>query len=475
MAAGDPDAVTARVRWASPGLVPVWLDRRRELSEYWIHRQQLLAALGRPPDHRADVLDPVLDGLRWAYPYRLTAVPAEVGETVVIDLPPIFTEKEAQELKAAMAQRRPAVKTRIRTYTLTGLMTSPCGRSYEGHQHRPTEVIYRCKGRHESYAGAEDRCTCPYLEATSIENQVWNDVVKLLSDANRMKTMAQDWLKTTNHKRMDYTKHIAELDQQIAETEDLIDITAAAAAKRALRRGLTRKEAEEAAEKATKPQEDNLAGLEKLRRETEAWQRETAEAGRRLQGLERLAKVAQQNLQGIKPTDKAELLRMMGLRAEVLRCAPRRKGVACAVREWFVTNGRGVPVLTDDAWERMAALMSGPRCTVNRRVMVEALLDKAVSGARYKDLTPKYGVDSKTLQTQAHRWLARGVWGEAMDLLADMESVSAWRPDPVEIRVTFRPLAIESKVGVEEPDGSTPGRRHRTPCVPRSPAGPRPG
>ena len=86
MAAGDPDAVTARVRWASPGLVPVWLDRRRELSEYSIHRQQLLAALGRPPDHRADVLDPVLDGLRWAYPYRLTAVPAEVGETVVIEV-----------------------------------------------------------------------------------------------------------------------------------------------------------------------------------------------------------------------------------------------------------------------------------------------------------------------------------------------------------------------------------------------------
>ena len=47
------------------------LDQARELSEYWIHRQQLLQGLGRPSDLRADLAGPVLDGLRWAYPYRL--------------------------------------------------------------------------------------------------------------------------------------------------------------------------------------------------------------------------------------------------------------------------------------------------------------------------------------------------------------------------------------------------------------------
>ena len=86
MRSGDPDAVTARVSWAGDDLVPVWLDRARELSEYWIHRQQLLEALGRPADHRPDVLGPVLDGLRWAYPYRLRQVPAGPGDTVVIEV-----------------------------------------------------------------------------------------------------------------------------------------------------------------------------------------------------------------------------------------------------------------------------------------------------------------------------------------------------------------------------------------------------
>jgi hypothetical protein len=38
------------VSWAGSGPVPAWLDQARELSEYWIHRQQLLQGLGRPSD-----------------------------------------------------------------------------------------------------------------------------------------------------------------------------------------------------------------------------------------------------------------------------------------------------------------------------------------------------------------------------------------------------------------------------------------
>jgi uncharacterized protein (TIGR03083 family) len=81
-----PLARTASVSWAGPEPVPVWLDQLRELSEQWIHRQQLLQALGRPSDLRADLAGPVLDGLRWAYPFRLRPVGAEPGDTVTISV-----------------------------------------------------------------------------------------------------------------------------------------------------------------------------------------------------------------------------------------------------------------------------------------------------------------------------------------------------------------------------------------------------
>ncbi len=82
--ADDGAAVTAHVSWASDSPTPRWLDHGRELTERWIHRQQVLEAVGRDTDLRSDLCRPVLDVLRWAYPYRLAAHPAGAGDWVEI-------------------------------------------------------------------------------------------------------------------------------------------------------------------------------------------------------------------------------------------------------------------------------------------------------------------------------------------------------------------------------------------------------
>jgi uncharacterized protein (TIGR03083 family) len=86
MRAEDPDEVAALVSWAGPEPVPRRLDQVRELSEYWIHRQQLLEALGRPGELDPALLRPILLGLRWAYPFRLAPVDALPGDTVEITI-----------------------------------------------------------------------------------------------------------------------------------------------------------------------------------------------------------------------------------------------------------------------------------------------------------------------------------------------------------------------------------------------------
>ncbi len=75
---------TASVSWASRDPVPRWLDQARELSEHWIHRQQIQSALGRPADTNTATAEAVLDALRWAYPYRLQSLQARDGDTVDI-------------------------------------------------------------------------------------------------------------------------------------------------------------------------------------------------------------------------------------------------------------------------------------------------------------------------------------------------------------------------------------------------------
>jgi uncharacterized protein (TIGR03083 family) len=73
----------ARVSWASDSPVPGWLDLARELTESWVHHQQIRAALNRATDVRR--LPSVLRTFVWALPhqYRVTAAK---GTTVVVDL-----------------------------------------------------------------------------------------------------------------------------------------------------------------------------------------------------------------------------------------------------------------------------------------------------------------------------------------------------------------------------------------------------
>ena len=80
----DPGVVGAHVSWAGNDPVPMWLDHARELTEKWIHRQQILEALDRPSDLRADLLVPVLDALRWAFPFRLDVYSRPAGTEVEV-------------------------------------------------------------------------------------------------------------------------------------------------------------------------------------------------------------------------------------------------------------------------------------------------------------------------------------------------------------------------------------------------------
>jgi uncharacterized protein (TIGR03083 family) len=84
LALEDPTQMTSHVSWAGPEPSPIWLDQLRELSEYWIHRQQLLEATGRPSDLDPALLRPILLGLRWAYPYRFSLADFRPGDAVRI-------------------------------------------------------------------------------------------------------------------------------------------------------------------------------------------------------------------------------------------------------------------------------------------------------------------------------------------------------------------------------------------------------
>ncbi|WP_410088764.1 recombinase family protein [Streptomyces sp. t39] len=388
------------------------------------------------------------------------------GEQVTIKLPKILKKREAAELRDAAANAPAKRAAQGRAYLLTDRMTSPCGSKYRGHNHRPGVYDYVCKGRDEQYAGAGGKCACPPLDVDTVERAVWADACALLGDAERMKAMAKQWLEATSSDHVDHIGRIAQLDQQIAEQSAVIDVTIPVAARQAAKRGLTGKDAELAVEAAIKPLTEELASLERLRSEASAWQREAEQATQRLKDFERLAETARSNLAGLTPELRAELFHHTNAQAVVTSCAPKRKGVACRITDWFTSRDRPVPDLTDEAWAKVEHLLRPRRGASPKRPVLEALLEKARTGARFADLAERYG-NPASLQTQANRWLASGAWDAAMELLEGMPGQPAWRVPPVEISVTFRPLAVsEFCVGDASCDPTGGWRRICIPCCP---------
>lgn len=73
----------SKVLWAGPGPVPVWFDLARDLTERWVHQQQIRDA-ARMPGHHDRFLPDVLHTFVWAFPYQYRPEAAP-GTTVQLD------------------------------------------------------------------------------------------------------------------------------------------------------------------------------------------------------------------------------------------------------------------------------------------------------------------------------------------------------------------------------------------------------
>jgi uncharacterized protein (TIGR03083 family) len=73
---------TAGVAWTGPEPVSVWFDLARELTEHWVHQQQIRDAVKRPGAEK--YLGTVLRVFLWALPYHYRTVEAPPGSVVRI-------------------------------------------------------------------------------------------------------------------------------------------------------------------------------------------------------------------------------------------------------------------------------------------------------------------------------------------------------------------------------------------------------
>ncbi|WP_406108631.1 recombinase family protein [Streptomyces sp. NBC_01003] len=361
------------------------------------------------------------------------------GESVVIDLPPVFTPEEADELyeAAELVKKGPPVK-RGRIYILSNRLVARCGYKYVGHRKNGKVPGYRCNG---SASAGGPGCNCPFLEAEVTENAVWVKVCEALGDADRLHEIAQDWTGVNAGQNINHAERLLDLDKQISNLRRTKNLTLSMSVRDAVAEGASDAEAEKMAAAAVQPFTDELASLTKLRNETAAWQAETEAAGQRAKDLLKMAETAHKRLENLAPVQKQRLLELLDTVVTVKRDAPKgRQGTACSLASWFRDRDKTVPELTDDNWESVSHLFPKLRKHDARQV-VAGLLHKARTGVQWTQLPAEYG-NGGGVHTHWVRWSKTGLWEQAMALLdgaAGQEPFRPWTSPSMSIRTWVIP------------------------------------
>jgi DNA invertase Pin-like site-specific DNA recombinase len=359
------------------------------------------------------------------------------GQTVVIDLPRLWPEARVERLNKALARnarsRRAAEESSI--HPLSKRVFGACGKHYTGLDRcdRPGRM-YRCSGKIEAHAGAKV-CGCSQVDADALEAKVWSEVCSLLQDPDRLTTMAADWLDMATGQHANHAERVAELDKKVEAQDQAIANMMILAAKST---------SPEAVAKATKALEDERAELIKLRDEAVAWQKEGDLAQQRAHDLQALAEVARTRMRDMTPEETAEVCDLLDLKVTLNGPVPKKVRADDTLTAWFRERGRGVPVLTDASWERVRALFEGSekrqrKDRLPHRKVLEAVLLKARSGCTWKELPEEYG-KTTGLTTRYQRWVASGLFEQAMDELAQCEATPLLDPYPLP------PLLVEGKI-----------------------------
>jgi uncharacterized protein (TIGR03083 family) len=120
----------SKVIWAGPGPAPRWFDLARDLTELWVHHQQIRDAVRAPGGHDRFLPD-VLRTFAWAFPYQYRPKAAP-GTTVQLDFGPsgswILTRAAGRWVLDEGNARSPAAALRMAPQAawrqLTGLPVS---------------------------------------------------------------------------------------------------------------------------------------------------------------------------------------------------------------------------------------------------------------------------------------------------------------------------------------------------------------
>ena len=227
-------------------------------------------------------------------------------------------------------------------YMLTGRFRSLCGDQYIGGQHPQQGPGYKCRRRVLANRYKEQGCDCHRIPVDLVDTVVWGGLVDLLSDADRLTALAEQWLAQTTAPVGVETESLGAIDRRIARLEANLAHSVADY----IRQGIPG----EAVRKATAEVTAEIEQAKAYRDRLAAVAHHRANAGSR---VAQLIEAARGTLDDANPGHRRRVAELFGLRAELLawedcpgchgsgKATGRSPGARCLV----CLGGKRLPVL----------------------------------------------------------------------------------------------------------------------------------
>jgi len=232
------------------------------------------------------------------------------GPPVVLHFDPILDERTFEQLQDVLAVRATGKQTAKSDYPLSGLVTSPCGARYGGTRRADRNLRqYVCRRRRWTATG-EPRCQDQRLDAHELERRVWDAVVDLLGNRQRILTLAQDYLALRGPELSVQETEAAAVFDQVRQLERglrtlLVDLAA---------QGYPGEDIDAAAGQLR----ERLAAARARRDQIASWREQGDREAQRVRSLWELADTAHARLQAMSPAERGEVLRLLDVRVTVL-------------------------------------------------------------------------------------------------------------------------------------------------------------
>jgi len=241
----------------------------------------------------------------------------KAGREIPVRGPAIISAERLRELRKAMAATS-RVKNGNRVYSLTGRVVGACGSPYHGlyrndRGHR-NHRRYECRYNDAKFEGTDRRCYCRTVDADWLEETVWTEVAKVLSDPDRLLGLARQYLDLRGGELREEADQLTDLDRRLTIAKRRRTNLALAAADAG----------PEAIADALAEINREIETLEEMREQARAWARANAERETLLRNVWRLTEVARERLDSPTPEWMREVFAALDIRVQLTGEGVRR-------------------------------------------------------------------------------------------------------------------------------------------------------